>query len=275
MNTICLRRHAAILIFVAACGTESAVELRQLDMSAAAPSALREGAPTVAGLQARAVAPERIIRTAQLHLEVDDVTAATVRIDSIVRQADGIVADRRQSAGENSKQSADLVIRVPASGLGGVVPALRALGAVRLDVASAQDITREYVDLETRLEVKEQALVRLRQLLANRTAKLSEVLEVEREITRLVSEIEQMKGERRYYDDRVALATIELRVFEPGAQANRRTFTVGKALGQSLEVLSTSLAWLVYLAVFLAPWLLIATGVYKIAQRVRGPSKTP
>src|SRR5262249_3257497 len=78
-------------------------------------------------------------------------------------------------------------------------------------------------------------------------ARLADVLDVEREITRLVSEIEELKGERRFFDNRIALSTIELTLFEEGALAPGPSFTVGQALSQSLEVLSTSLAWLVYL----------------------------
>jgi hypothetical protein len=215
---------------------------------------------------------DKVISSAELRLEVPSVAAAITRIDSLVRAGGGMVSNRQQFGGANAKQNANLTLRVPAVSFGSLMDTLRALGDVLHDGATQQDVTKEYVDLQTRLAVKEQALVRLRQLLANRTARLVDVLEVEREITRLVTEIERMKGERRFYDDRVAFATIDLRLFEPGS-GRTRGFTVGKALSQSLETLSTSFAWLVYVVIFLAPWLLIATVIYRIAQRIHNATK--
>jgi len=118
--------------------------------------------------------------------------------------------------------------------------------------------------------VKEETAARLRRLLTDRTGKLSDVLEVERELSRVVTELEQLKGERRYYDQRIAVSTITLTLFEPGALLRPgSTAPIKEAFGQALHVLSTSLSWLVYLVTFLAPWLLIAGLGWWVVRLVR------
>ena len=55
---------------------------------------------------------------------------------------------------------------------------------------------------------------RLNDILANRTGNVQSVLEVEREIARVRSEIESLDAQRVKLDDRVAYATVSLRVTE-------------------------------------------------------------
>src|SRR5204863_8904149 len=120
---------------------------------------------------------------------------------------------------------------------------------------STQDITKEYADLETRTVVKEATVARLRSLLENRTGKLADVLEVERELSRAVTELEQMKGERRYYDRQVAVSSISVEVYELGEIVSGGIAEpLREALHRSLGLLATSASMLIYALAFLAPW---------------------
>jgi hypothetical protein len=211
----------------------------------------------------------KVIRSGELRIQVKDVDASALRADSSVVQRGGLVADREQSAGDNGKRSARLVIRVPADRFTELMQNLKLLGSVKNETVSQQDVTKAYFDVETRLSVKEQSLGRLKQLQATKTARLADVLDVEREMTRVVAEIEELKGERRLYDNRIALSTIELTVFEEGALTPGPSLTVGHALSQSIDVLSTSLAGLVYLVTFLVPWVVVAVLVWWVVRRVR------
>ena len=61
----------------------------------------------------------------------------------------------------------------------------------------------------------------MRTIMATRTGSMSEVLSVERELGRLTGEIEQMRGEKRYYDQQVATSTLRLTLREPGEVVSR------------------------------------------------------
>ena len=135
-------------------------------------------------------------------------------------------------------------------------------------------MTKAYTDLETRLKVKRDTADRLRELLRTRTADLPDVLNAERELARVTEEIEQMEGERRFYDQQVAFSTIALTVFEPQALVEPGVFApIGRALRDSAGVLAQSLAGLLYLLVFLAPWLVVLYGVWRAVKAVRGRRK--
>src|SRR5262249_40789289 len=150
---------------------------------------------------------------------------------------------------------ARIVIRVPADSFDAVVDDLRHLGRVRSENASTGDVTREYTDLETRLAVKEQTTQQLRGLLANRTGKLSDVLEVERELARVVTEAEQMKAQRREYDRLAAVSSITVSLFEPSSEGLAALrLSLAESFGQVTDVLASSLGTLVSLVTYLVPW---------------------
>jgi hypothetical protein len=258
-------RAAVIALALAACE-----KARPAFFAGRGESALRfERKDSSASDLSQNAAGPKVIRSGELRIQVKDVDAAALRADSSVVQRGGLVANREQSAGDNGRRSAHLVVRVPADRFADLMQNLKLLGSVKNETVSQQDVTKAYFDVETRLSVKEQSLGRLRQLLATKAARLADVLDVEREMTRVVAEIEELKGERRLYDNRIALSTIELTVFEEAALAPGPSFTVGQALRQSIEVLSTSLAWLVYLITFLLPWAVVTVLVWWIVRRLR------
>ena len=136
-------------------------------------------------------------------------------------------------------------------------------GTVDREKITTEDVTKAYADLETRLSVMRKTEERLRDLLSSRTGDLGEVLQVERELSRVIGEIEQLQGERRYYDRRVAISTIEIDLYETGAALRPSVFApVGEALAASLSVLAFSAGVLIYVLVFLAPWLLVSVPIW-------------
>jgi hypothetical protein len=214
----------------------------------------------------------KIIRNTTLALQVKDADAAIPLIDSIARRHGVIVGDAQIARRENKRQSAHYVLHVPAPEFDATLDALRALGEVQRENGAAEDVSKAYTDLETRIAVKESTVRRLQDLLATHTAKLSEVLEVEREIGRSVTELEQMKGERRYYDTQVATATITVEISEPFMVGPTRiTPPVSVALHHSLELLGDSAATVAYFLAFIAPWAVLGSlliwGLHRLGAR--------
>jgi hypothetical protein len=147
---------------------------------------------------------------------------------------------------------------------------LAGLGDVKREAVTTEAVTKAYADLETRLSVKREAATRLRHLLERQTGSLSDVLEVERELTRLIGEIEELEGQRRYYDQRIAVSSITVELFEPGtAAASRSSKPIAIAFRRATDVLATSVAALVYLVTFLVPWLVVVALLWLLLRRVR------
>jgi hypothetical protein len=212
----------------------------------------------------------KLIRTAQVSVEVAKYEAAAAEVARVAETFGGYVAESKLSSGREEHRSGSITIRVPADRFVAALAALKGVGKVRAESVSTQDVTKAYTDLETRLRVKRDTADRLRELLRTRTADLPDVLNAERELARVTEEIEQMEGERRFYDQQVAFSTITLALAEPQAVVEPGVFTpIGHALRDSLQVLAQSLAALVYILVALAPWMAVAYLAWRTVTAIR------
>jgi hypothetical protein len=216
------------------------------------------------------LAARKLIRTAQVNLEVRSYEQAAEQVARVAESHGGYLADAQASRDARDRRRGTLVIRVPAERFAAAYAALRGLGKVETETVSTQDVTKAYADLETRLHVKRDAEGRLREILRTRTARLSDVLEAERELTRVLEEIEQIEGERRYYDQQIALSTISAALHEPEAVIRAGALApLLEALRDSLRVMATSLGALIYVVVLALPWSVAAALVWRVARAAR------
>lgn len=108
--------------------------------------------------------------------------------------------------------------------------------------------------------MKEQTADRLRSLLLNRTGTLNDVLTVERELSRVVTELEQMKTQRRDYDRQVAMSSIVVTLYTPGADGlGALRASMSESLSQMTDVLVNSVSTVVYFVTFITPWIILAS----------------
>jgi hypothetical protein len=215
-------------------------------------------------------AARKLIRTGLLELEVADYAEAAQKATRLVESRGGYVADNRVDRSPNDRRHGRMTVRIPAERYAATFEELKSLGKARAESSSAQDITKAYTDLETRLRVKRETADRLRVILKTNAARLSDILETERELARVTEEIERLEGERRYYDQQVALSTISLTLAEPDAIVRGGIFDpVRKALRGSLQLLGMSIAFLIAATVFLVPWALALFAAIWLVRRIR------
>lgn len=221
---------------------------------------------SVPALQAMAAA-RKLIRTAHLQIEVARYEEAAGAAERIAEAHGGYLADTQASRGDHDRRQGSLSLRVPAERFSAALAELKELGTVQSETVKTDDVSKAYADLETRLRVKRDTADRLREILRTRTAGLAELLEAERELARITEQIEQMEGERRFYDQQAALSTLNLALYEPQALVKPGVFApVTAALHDSVSLLAASVSALIYVAALLAPWGLIAYVVYRIVR---------
>lgn len=184
----------------------------------APPSAPGESADKSAAGGAGQGAPEakpadrKIITTGSMEIEVTNLDEAVARLTTLLRQHGGFFASKNVSRQE-SWRTAELVLRIPAAKFDALHDGAVALGDVRRDEQTGEDVTKQWQDLEARLKVrkaKEQTLVGL----LKRQAKLSDLMAVEKELWAIREEIEVAEGELRYLRDQVTLATLTVTIRE-------------------------------------------------------------
>ncbi|MEO8359806.1 MAG: DUF4349 domain-containing protein [Vicinamibacteria bacterium] len=247
----------------------------QAEMSRQAP------APTTAApSQAlRATSSLKLIWTASLNVEVPSYPKAIEAAAQAARTFGGYASDRQSSEDEAGHHRGSITLRIPSDRFDGAMSALKGLGRVRNEAINTQDVTKQYADLETRLKVKRETATRLREILVRQTGKVSEVLEVEREIARVVEEIEQAEGERLYFDNLISLSTITLQLYEPDSIVTPGALDpIISALKRSLRTMSESVGALVLITAGLLPWLVALYFVFRIVRwrwSRRAASKAP
>jgi hypothetical protein len=159
-------------------------------------------------------AAQKLVRNGRLHLEVGSYDETHPKLVAIVVEEKGFVADASTEKLQNGKTRASVTLRVPSDRFDAVVAKLRALGTVKNQSVAVEDMTKAYADVETRLAAKQAFLERLRKLLAEGKGDVKQLLEVEVQIGQTLEEIDRMKGELRFYDNRIALSTIVLEIAE-------------------------------------------------------------
>jgi hypothetical protein len=182
----------------------------------AEPVAQREVAvqPLVGGPESQLPSGPLLARTAHLSLVPRDFDDARAAMERIVAAAGGFTGRITVSDPRRGERVLTATLRVPSAKLDEVLASLRQLGQVVEESQDGEDVTQQSVDLDARLSNARASEKRLQGILANRTGRLSDVLEVEREISRVRGEIERMEASRQALDGRITHAVVSLSITE-------------------------------------------------------------
>jgi hypothetical protein len=148
-----------------------------------------------------------VIRNAELSMYVEDVRAAEAAVRAKATALGGFVVSA-ETSGDASYLTARVVIRVPAAAFDDALNGVQGLAERVLSrTVSGQDVTEEYVDLESRLRTLEATSARLMDLLA-RAETVEEALSVNMALTDVQGQVEQVKGRMQYLEQSAAMSTI-------------------------------------------------------------------
>jgi len=170
----------------------------------------------------------KIIKTATLALEIPKFSEASRRVDSLVAAHGGFYADSKTTQNDDGTGNGYYVIRVPQARFESLYAELKKLGRVKTENAKGVDVTAQYTDMRARIRNLEHIEKRLLALLdeKKRKGKMSEILEVERELGKRREQIERMQGQMRVLVDRISLGTIHLTLSEPSRTVPGASFTI-------------------------------------------------
>lgn len=224
-----------------------------------------------------ALAARRLIRTADLWIEISSYEETARRVEDVAASLGGYVASARASSTPGQSSSGTVALRVPADRFPEALRRLGALGKVRSRDVRTADVSKEYLDLETRLRVERDAEARMREVLRNRPAKLSDIVEAEQELTRIVEEIETMEAQRLLYDRQIELSTINVNLSEPQTPAVATAPSVFQPIADAFRLagsnLSLSVAGLITAVTTALPWVTLAALLVLFVRRLRGARK--
>jgi hypothetical protein len=226
---------------------------------------------------------QRIIKTASVTVHVRKGT-----FDQRFQQA-ALVASRHggfissSRTNEARRPSGTLVIRVPASQFELAMGELKALGSVRGEHISGEDVTAHFVDLQARLrnwEAQESVLLRL--MRQSRT--IEDSLKVQRTLQEVQLAIEEIRGQLRVLEDQTDLSTITLSMAEAlvAATKPKESLTFVRAWRQAIHAIAAVFSAVVIGLGYVIPIALIAVaalalwlGIRRLRPRVAPTGHTP
>lgn len=156
------------------------------------------------------IADRKIIYDTKIGLVVEDYASFENKLPTLVSLRGGFVASNKTDRRYNNNQSGIWVVRLPVAQYAEFLTSVSALGFAESRTEKAQDVTEEYVDVTARIKNKKKLEVRVLEMLDKRNGPLKDVLEIERELSRVREEIERMEGRLRFLQDRTSLATVTI-----------------------------------------------------------------
>lgn len=257
---------------------------------------------------------KKVIRNGNLSLRVEDAEWSADEIDRIAMRLGGFTASRSlsgdipgyplpmmtsepmmrgagydadknvSSSETNMPQSGFVVIKVPSGKFSEAISSIRAIASVVLnESSSASDVTMQFADLEAQIRNKRAEEEAFTKILNTNTGKVSDILEVTRELSRVRGEIEQLETQKKYMESETDMAELSISLTEDAkvgatTDAWRPWQTVKMAMNQLLLKFQGFVDGIIYFIVSVLPFfLLYLLGLYvlyrvgrNVYQKMRG-----
>lgn len=200
-----------------------------------------------------------IVRAGDMWLVVEDVTDARDEIARMAVRFSGFVVSSSIS-GEEEEMRGWISIRVSDDKFETALAELRDLAVrVKSENTNSQDVTEQYIDLQSRLKNAEATENQYLALL-DKAEDVNDILRIYDSLSRIRNEIEQIKGRIQYLERTSSMSLISVNL-EPEATAKplvRAGWSALEALKSAVRGIVTFGQWLGTLAI----WLLIFTPVW-------------
>ncbi len=156
----------------------------------------------------------KIIWVGDLELQVDNVDRVTTKITDICAKFDAFVSDMNLRR-TNYEISNRITIKVKSKDFTNLINEIKgnAIFTRKIEISS-NDVTEEFLDIETRLKTKREVRKRYIDILQNKTGNIKDVIEAEDAIRKITEEIEAKEGRLRYLSSRVNFSTVNIYLFQ-------------------------------------------------------------
>ncbi|HSL52975.1 MAG TPA: DUF4349 domain-containing protein, partial [Pyrinomonadaceae bacterium] len=165
-------------------------------------------------------AERKIIRNADITIEVPSTTDAQHQITSIAEAHNGFVVTseaKQRESNDPAQRTLDIkvVVRVPSNQFGRAFDEIKKLaGNTPSEHVTSQDVTEDFIDLEARLKTQKALEVQFLEIMRGAN-KIADALEVQRQIAEVRTDIEKLEGRKRFLENRSSLSTINVNIQTP------------------------------------------------------------
>ena len=180
-----------------------------------------------------------IVKTGTLQVEVADVNATLVKARTLIAGFGGYVSGSQQSL-EGDQPIASITYRIPATRWDEAVAALRGLGDKVLgEKTDAVEVTGQVLDLGARID-NLRATERALQAIMVKATKISDILDVQQQLTSVQGQIEQLSTEKAHLEQQAAYGTLTVGFQAPVVPVTTtvtKDWNLGEQIDKALSVL--------------------------------------
>lgn len=171
------------------------------------------------GATADSESDRMVIYTADMRISISDFKKAQDEVQSLIDETDGYVVDSSSSSSNDSEQQGQITARIPQETFDDFLDQVEEIAdEVKERNVSGEDVTKEYVDLESRLDAKKDVKERLESLM-DEADDSDDLLDISNKLGDTQEEIEEIKGEMEYLENHSAMSTVNIDMTEEKVKA--------------------------------------------------------
>ncbi len=156
----------------------------------------------------------KLIKNVDMTVETEDYSTLVAAVQDKVKALNGYI-EQFNSYNENSigRRSANLTLRIPAENLEAFVSRVNEISNVVSRQESIDDVTLQYVDLESHKKMLEEEQKRLLELM-EKAETMEDIITIESRLTEVRYQLESMEAQLRTMDNQVNYSTVYLYINE-------------------------------------------------------------
>jgi len=208
----------------------------------------------------------KLIKDGFVEFETSDLEKTKNQIAASVSANKGYISsDKQNKAGD--KISYTIIVRIPTDKFDSFLKsATQDVLYFENKQINVKDVTAEYLDNETRLKTKKEIELRYRQLLI-KASSVNDVLNIEKELGTIRTEIEAAEGQLKYLSDQIQYSTLRINFYKITSTPSLFSDQIKLSLAKGWENLLGSL--LMVMDVW--PFVLFGVGLWFVFWKVRRP----
>lgn len=216
---------------------DSAVSLSEVRLPAKEVDQVKFVKPVIANDKENVVNEEieqKIIKTGNIRFESNDLEETYNQLIIAVKKHHAIIQNDTEGK-DYSSVFRRLVVRVPSKNFDLFLADI-SKGVTYFDNKdiSSQDVTEEYIDIDARLKAKKVLEARYLELL-KKANKVSEMLEIEAQLSAIREEIEAKEGQLRYMQSQISMSTITIEFYKTVANEGGATISYGSKIWNAFK----------------------------------------
>ena len=193
----------------------------------------------------------KLIKTGNVTFESDELDATRKNIINLVNQYNGYISNDREYK-SNGRISNTLSIRIPSNNFDTLLLEI-SKGVKKFDNKSVNisDVTEQFIDVQVRLKTKKKLETKYLEIL-KKAKTVREILDVERELGKLRSDIESTEGRLKYLQNQVSFSTLNI-TFYKQISASETSFSgkISKAFKKGFENVRNFFLYLIHIWPFI------------------------